>query len=68
MNKLVWLWHCRIKLFLFPVLCVCLALFALVVVLAEVSVFSRWFDVVNVFKLVHRLSTFVAIDVSILIV
>ena len=62
-NKLVWFWHCRVKLCLFPVLCVGLALFALIVVLAEVSVFSRWFEVVNVFRLVHRLSTFVTIDV-----
>ena len=62
-NKLVWLWHCRIKHFLFPVLCIILSLFALVVVLAEVAVFSKWFEAVNVFKLVHRLSTFVAIDV-----
>lgn len=63
-NKLVWLWHCRLKLCLVPVLCVGLALFALVVVLAEVSVFSKLFSSVNVFRLVHRLSAFVTIDVS----
>jgi hypothetical protein len=41
--KLVWLWYCRIKLFLYPVLCVLLAIFATAVVLAEISVFSSLF-------------------------
>jgi hypothetical protein len=42
-NKVVWLWYCRIKLFLYPVLCVLLAIFATAVVLAEISVFSSLF-------------------------
>lgn len=54
-NNVVWLWYCKIKLIIFPILCILLAVFAVAVVLAEISVFSKWFEILNVFRLVNLL-------------
>jgi hypothetical protein len=62
-NTIIWLWYCRIKLIFFPLICLILAVFAVAVVLGEVAVFSSWFDMLNVFRLVNLLDNFVAIDV-----
>jgi hypothetical protein len=59
------MWYCRIKLIVYPILCIFLALFAAAVVLGEVSVFSSLFSSINVFRLVYLLDSFVAIDVRI---
>ena len=67
-NTVKWLWYCRLKLILHPVLAVFFVLFAAAVIIAELSIFIPALSIVNPFSHILSIESVFMLDMSLMIV
>ena len=67
-NTLKWLWYCRIKPILHPILSVFFVMFAVAVIVAELSIFIPALSVINPFSMIVRFESVIMLDLSLMIV
>lgn len=65
-NFFQWLWHCRLKKWLIPLGSILLSIFAVAIVIAEVTVFIPKISVVNPFSHITSIKDFVPMDLVLL--
>ena len=63
-----WLWHCRIKPILHPILAVFFVMFAVAVIVAELSIFIPALSVINPFSMIVRFESVIMLDLSLMVV
>lgn len=68
MNYLQWIWHCRAKRILVPFFAVLLAIFALMIIVAEIAVFIPAIGFINPFSHLTAIQEFVWLDLLQLLV
>jgi hypothetical protein len=67
-NTVKWLWYCRIKQILHPVLAIFFVLFAAAVIIAELSIFIPGLSVINPFSHILNVENVIMLDLSLMVV
>lgn len=67
-NRIKWLWYCRIKSYLNPIIAIFFSLFAAAVIIAELAVFLPSLSFLNPFSKLMHITTFIGLDCSLMFV
>ena len=67
-NKVKWLWYCKAKPVINPILAIFFVLFAVAVIIAELSIFIRPLAVVNPFSIIVGFQSVIMLDLSLMVV
>lgn len=68
LNYFQWVWYCRLKRFLVPLSAILLVIFALMIVIAEISVFVPAIGFMNPFSHLTAITQFIWLDLVQLII
>lgn len=68
LNYMQWIWHCRLKRIIAPIIGVLLSLFALTVIIGELTVFIPKISIVNPFPHITSIQAFVPQDLVLLLI
>ena len=63
-----WLWYCKVKPVIHPILAIFFVLFAVAVIIAELSIFIHPLAVVNPFSIIVGFQSVIMLDLSLMVV
>jgi len=68
LNKLYWVWYCKLKRYVVPAIAVLLSLFAMLIIVAELAIFIPFMKIFNVFGKLTEIKSYFALNCLLLVV